>query len=100
MFSHRVDWLDAFSPVYTARNKTSYTPHHLSVEKICRWSNEKTMLMEMGTETLYPTFVSFTTREFEQYMYLLFFGGLNPSPRVKDKLKTEEADPVQSNPFL
>ena len=100
VYSHPVDWLDAFLPVYTARNKTSYTPHHVSVEKICRWSNEKAILMEIGTYSLYPAFVPFITREFEQYMYLPFFSGLNPSPRVKDKLKTEETDPVQSNPFL
>ena len=56
--------------------------------------------MEMGTRTLYPTFKAFTTREFEQYMYLPFFNGLNPSPRVEDKLQTEEVDPIQSNSFL
>jgi hypothetical protein len=100
VFSHPIDWMDAFFPIYPKAVKSSHTPHHLTISKPCRWSNEKAALLEMGTPSLYHTCVPFSTGEFEQYMYLRYFNGLNPSPRVEDKLQTEANDPVQSNPFL
>ena len=65
--SHPADWANAFFPIYKAKRKNLRTPHHLLVEKICKWSNEKALLMEMGSESLYPTFKPFSTTEFEQY---------------------------------
>ena len=100
VFSHPIDWMDAFIPVYLKACKSSRTPHHLSIAKLCRWSNKKTALLEMGTNSLYKTFVPFSTADFEQYMYIRYFNGLNPSPRVEDKFQTEATGPVQSNPFL
>ena len=78
--SHPADWLDAMLPTYTVLHKKSLTPHELSIEKLCKWSNEKALLMGMGTPFMYPTFVQFTPQEFEQYLYLFFWNGLNPSP--------------------
>ena len=99
--SHPVDWVSAFFPVYEkpARSK-SETPYHLSSKHLCRWSNEKAQLLEMGTKGYYQDFVPFSTEEWEKYLYLFFFNGLNPSPQVEMKLKTEQQDPVNSNAFL
>ena len=99
--SHPVDWVSAFFPVYEkpARSK-SETPYHLSSKHLCRWSNEKAQLLEMGTKGYYRDFVPFSTEEWEKYLYLFFFNGLNPSPQVEMKLKTEQQDPVNSNAVL
>jgi ribosomal protein L37AE/L43A len=99
--SHPVEWLDAFLPVYqkSARSK-SETPHHISSEQLCRWSNEKARLMQMGTKTMYPGFTVFTTEEWEQYLYIFFYNGLCPSPSAEMKLQKEETDPIQSDAFL
>ena len=98
--SHPVDWLDAFLPVYTKRKKSSMTPHHLSMDILCNWSNMKATLLQMGTKSFYPRFKPFTTCEFEQYFYLFFWNGLCPSPQIDMKLQTEEKDPIHSSAFL
>lgn len=99
--SHPVEWLDAMLPVYQkSASSKSETIHTISAEKLCRWSNEKARLMEMGTKTKYPTFTEFITEEWEQYLYVFFYNGLCPSPSVEMKLQGEETDPVQSDAFL
>ena len=98
--SHPEDWADAFFPRHESKRRTSLTPHHLSVEKLCRWSNEKAALLEMGTPSKYPDFTNFTTEEFEQYMFLPFWNGLCTSPSVEKKLQTEEESPIHSNAAL
>ena len=99
--SHPVDWVNAFFPTYqkSPRSKSD-TPHHLSAEKLCRWSNEKAALLEMGSKGYYPHFKPFSTEEWEKFLYVFFFNGLNPSPQVEFKLKSEDADPINSNQFL
>ena len=91
--SHPEDWADAFFPCYEKQKKTCMTPYHMSVEKLCRWSNEKATLLEMGTPSKYPDFKAFTTKEFEQYMFLPFWNGMCSPPSVEMKLSTEEASP-------
>jgi hypothetical protein len=99
--SHPVEWVDALLPVYDMpKNSSMEAPHCLSVDKMCKWSNEKARLMQMGTKSRYPNFTEFTTEEFEQYLYLFFWNGLNPSPRIEMKLETEKKDPIHSSPFL
>ncbi len=81
--SHPVEWVNAFYPVYKpdpkSNNKTPYTS---SIDQIRKWSNKKVTMMGMGTQQLYPSFTAFTTPEFEQYLYLFFWNGLNPSSRL------------------
>jgi hypothetical protein len=99
--SHPVEWMDAFLPVYDKKSRDpNMTPYHLSVDQLCKWSNEKAMLMQMGTKSRYPEFKPFTTEEFERWLYLFFFNGLNPSPQMEWKLRPEATDPVHSNSFL
>jgi len=99
--SHPVDWVDAFLPSYCkARGSKSKTPYILSSDKLCKWSNEKAMLMQMGTQSMYPNFTPFTTEEFEKYLYLFFWNGLAPSPQISMKLESEDQNPIHSNHFL
>jgi hypothetical protein len=99
--SHPVDWMDAFLPVYEKKSRDpNSNPYHLSVDQLCKWSNEKAMLMQMGTKSRYPEFKAFTTEEFEQYLYLFFFNGLSPSPQLEMKLRSEQKDPIHHNAFL
>ena len=58
------------------------------------------MLMQMGTQSMYPNFTSFTTEEFEKYLYLFFWNGLAPSPQISMKLESEDQNPIHSSHFL
>ena len=80
--SHPTDWLDAMLPTYKYLHKKTTTPHELSIKKVCTWSNKKAKLILMGTAVKYHTFTEFTHQEFEQYLYLLFWNGMNPSPQM------------------
>ncbi|KAL7554400.1 hypothetical protein ACHAWF_017867 [Thalassiosira exigua] len=102
--SHPADWVDAFLHVYKPpklkKEKNKGHPYKHSVEQLCRWSNERARLMEMGTKSLYPEFKPFSTEEWEKYLYLIFWNGLNPSPSVQQKLATEEEDPIKPSSFI
>ena len=86
VYSHPYDWLDAMITTYKHLHKKTTTPHELSIKNLCTWSNEKAKLMLMDTAVKYPTFTEFTPQEFEQYLYLFFWNGLNPSPKIEWKL--------------
>ena len=75
-------WLDSMIPTYKYLHKKTTTPHELYIKKLCTRSNDKSKLVLMGTAVKYPTFTEFTTQEFEQYLYLFFLNGLNPSPQI------------------
>ena len=94
------DWLDAILPTYKYLHKKTTTPHELSIEKLCTCSNKKAKLMLMGTAVKYHTFTAFTPQEFEQYFYIFFWNGLNPSPQIEWKLQSEDMDPTHSSAFL
>ena len=99
--SHPVDWVDAFFPLYNkVRGSKSKTPFTLLSNKLCKWSNEKAMLMQMGTQSMYLHFTPFTTEEFEKYLYLFFWNGLAPLPQILMKLESEEKNPIHSSHFL
>ena len=98
---HLVDWVNAFLPLYCkVRGSKLKTPYTLSSDKLCKWSNKKAMLMQMGTQSMYPNFTPFTTEEFEKYLYLFFWNGVAPSPYISMKLKSEETHPIHSSHFL
>ena len=54
----------------------------------------------MGTDVKYPTFTYFTPQEFDQYLYLFFWYGMNPSPQIEWKPQSEDLDPIHSSAFL
>ena len=56
--------------------------------------------MQMGSRSFYPQFKRFHTEEWEQYLYLLGWNGLNPSPQIDMKLATEIKDPIHHSAFL
>ena len=55
--------------------------------------------LEMG-DTFYPDFVPFTMDEFGRNLYLYYWNGLNPFPRIETKFNTSSAAPLQGKNFL
>ena len=55
--------------------------------------------MVMG-DNFCPNSVPFTMDEFERNLYLSYFNGLNPPPRIQMKFKSISADPVQGKTLL
>ena len=53
---HTSYWLYSMLPTYKYLHKKTTTPHEISIENICTWSNKKEKLMLMGTDVKYPTF--------------------------------------------
>ena len=51
-------------------------------------------------DNCYPNFVPFTMDKSERNLYLYYFNGLNPSPRIYMKFNPISADPAQGNIFL
>ena len=100
VFSHPAGWIDTMFPTYKHLHKKTTTPHEISIEKIRTWYNKKAKLMLMGTAVKYHTFTAFTPQEFEQYFYIFFWNGLNPSPQIEWKLQSEDMDPTHSSAFL
>ena len=56
--------------------------------------------MQMGSKSFYPQFKRFHTEEWEQYLYLFGWTGLNPSPQIEMKLATKLKDPIHHSTFL
>ena len=57
---HPDDQIDSILPTYKNLHNKTTTPHELSIENLCTWSNEKSKLMLMGTAVKYTTFTEFT----------------------------------------
>ena len=74
--------------------------YSFSVETMFVWSNEKAGLMGMGGYKFYPSFQNISVDEFENHLYLYYFNGLNPSPRVQMKFRSPNQDPVQGSTFI
>ena len=55
--------------------------------------------MGMG-DTCDPNFVLFTMDDFERHLYLYYFDGINPYPRIQMQFKSRSTDTVQGNDFL
>ena len=97
---HPVEFLDALFPVYKQkRGVRQKKPYLLSTEDFLKWSNERAIYMGIG-DTYYPNFVPFTMYEFEHHLYLYYFNGFNPSPRIHIKFNSSSDDPVRGNEFL
>ena len=50
--------------------------------------------------TCYHNVVPFRMDGFERHLYLYYFYGINPSPKIEIKFKYSSANPVQGNNFL
>ena len=98
--SYPVGILDSLFPVYKQKNGGHQkTPSLLSTEELLKCYNEKAIGMGMG-DTCYPNFLPFTMDEFERHLYIYYFNGLNPSPRIHMKFISRSAYPVQGDNFL
>ena len=96
-----VGFINAFMPkMNQKKNFREKTPYSLSVKNMCIWSNEKSGLMGMGGCKFYPTLQHFSVDEFENHLYMYYFNGLNPSPRVQMKLRYPNQYPVHGSTFI
>ena len=98
--SHPVKFVDDHVPVYNQNKARQINmPSLISTEDLLKLSNKKAIDLGMG-DTCYDNFVPFTMDEFERHLYLYYWNGLNPSPRIDTKFNPISAGPVQGNEFL
>jgi hypothetical protein len=96
--SRPVDWFALFMP--RSREKKEANKFHIG-RQWCAWTNMKAQLMNAGQAGfLYPDFKSFSVGEIEMFRGLYIFNGLALSPRVEQKFKTQQQDPVHGNDFI
>ena len=96
-----VDFINAFIPKMNwKKNFRDKTPYSLSVKTMCLWSNDKAVLMGMVGCKFYTSFQKNIVDNFEKHLYLYYFNGLNPLPRVQMKLISLDQDSVQGITFI
>ena len=90
-FSSPVDWFQAFIP----KSPKKVESNRLCIQKWCQLTNMKAELDFAGNKEfggfLYK-FVPFTLREIEQYLAMYMIQGLNPSPQLKLKSKSQSVE--------
>ena len=92
---HPVEFVDAIFPVYKQKEGGHQkTPSHLSTEYLPKQSNEEAIDLGMG-DTCYPNSVPLMMYDFGRNLYLNNLNSLNPSLRIKTKLKSSSVDPVK-----
>mmetsp|Transcript_25091 Transcript_25091/g.54722 ORF Transcript_25091/g.54722 Transcript_25091/m.54722 type:complete len:1026 (-) Transcript_25091:83-3160(-) len=95
--SHPVHWFDAFCPSHRKKSES----HKFHTDQWAAYTNTKAMLANAGPgEAIYPDYVNFTPKEIRQHLALYMFQGLNPSPQVEMKFKSQRQDEVQGNDFI
>jgi hypothetical protein len=83
-----------------SREKKEAHKFHIGQEW-CAWTNMKAQLMNAGQAGFfYLNFTPFLVEDIEMFLGLYIFNGLAPSPRAKQKFKTQQQDPVQGNNFI
>jgi hypothetical protein len=90
--SSPANWFQAFFPTEAEGDK-------FCVKLLAVFSNAKTNQMGAGA-TLYPDFVEFTARDIEKFIGLYILNGLNPSPDITMKFKSQYEDQIQGNDFV
>ena len=64
----------------------------------CTWSNAKAMLMNAGEEgSVYPTWKKFTVAQIQKEVGLHILNGINISPRIEYKFRSQSNDPISGN---
>jgi len=91
------DFVDAFIPF--KENKRVSERDHFSFEKMTRWTNNKAILAGAGSTT-YHDFKPFTPQEIRQHFGIYVLHGIQPSPRVEYKFRSQRQDPVSGNDFV
>ena len=91
------DFVDAFLPF--KENTHVREGNHFSFEKITIWTNNKGILSGAGSTT-YLDYKPFTSRETRQHFGIYVLDGIQPSPRVEYKFRSQRQDPVSGNDFV
>ena len=97
--SHPADWLQAFIPEHMKKGDS----RSVCISKWSQYSNMKAKLDFAGNEKLGGlsyNFNEFTPREIEQHLSLYIAQGLSPSPQIKMKAKSQQAEPLQGNDLI
>jgi len=90
------DFVDAFIPF--KEDKRVKEANHFSFEKLTRWTNHKAIIAGAGSTT-YLDYKPFTTREIRQHFGIYILNGIQLSPRVEYKFKSQRQDPISGNNF-
>ena len=95
--SHPIEWLDAlmttgFTQVGGKKKRNTLFSQWTA------WSNAKALLGNFADpDGQYPGFKNFKIQEIRRFIGLLILNGLNVSPRMEYKFKTQQQDPVNGN---
>ena len=91
------EWFNVFVPRYKKKNAAS----GFSIGDWCKFLNLKASLSNAGEGgDVYDSFSPFTVDELMRHISLYMHQGLNPSPQVEMKLKTQSEDPVSGNNMI
>jgi hypothetical protein len=88
------EWFEAVLPV---NKKNSDTAGSVSISQWTSFANLRAILMNAGTPQLYQSWKPFTPDEYKRFIALYIYQGLNPSPRVSMKFKSQVEDPLQGS---
>ena len=98
-FSSPADWFRAFIPESPKKGESN----SLCIQKWCQFTNMKAQLDFAGNAEfggLSYKFVPFTPREIEQHLAMYMIQGLNPSPQLKLKSKSQSVESIQGNDLV
>ena len=90
-------FVDAFLPF--KENTHVQEDDHFSFENITRWMNNKAILSVAGSTT-YLDYKPLTSRETRQHFGIYVLNGIQLSPRVEYKFRSQRQDPVSGNDFV
>ena len=98
-FSHPAAWFRSFIPEIPKKGESNSS----CIQKWCQYTNMKAELDFSGqkhSSGLSYKFVPFTPREIEQHLAMYMIQGLNPSPQLKLKAKSQSIEPFQGNDLV
>jgi hypothetical protein len=88
------EWFEAVLPIKIKRSDT------ISSVSICDWTsyaNLRGTMLNAGTPQFYPSYTPFKPDEYKNFIALYIYQGLNPSPRVSMKFRSQVEDPLQGS---
>ena len=97
--SHPAEWLRALIPDTPPKGSNQ----SFSKKQWCQYTNMKAELDcagEKNQDGLGYKFENFTPQEIEQHLSLYIFQGLNPSPQLIMKTRSQSLEPLQGNDLI
>ncbi len=72
--------------------------HVVTISDWCTYSNKKALLCNAGQKgDVYPEYTNFSPSEIKSFLGLYLLNGLNPSPQINMKFKSQSEDPINGN---